>query len=80
MTCDFTPLQLKLHKKQIEINLRNILKKLYDEDFPEGYRPKELIQFMKGAGVKRAYQLELASNPALYACSCGGCGCCSTTN
>ena len=80
MTCDFTRMQFKCHRKKMEENLRLIIKKLYDLEFPEIYRPKELVDFTRQVSVRRAIQVELASNPSLYACSCGGCGCCSTTN
>ena len=80
MTCDFTRMQFKCHRKHMEKTMRIIIKKLYDLEFPESYRPKELVNFTRQVAVRKAIQLELASNPSLYACSCGGCGCCSTTN
>lgn len=80
MTCDFTPMQYNCHRKHLETTIRIIIKKLYDIEFPESYRPKEFVDFTRQVAVRRAIQLELVSNSSLYPCCCGASGCCSTTN
>ena len=70
---NITPKQQKIHKKNWDKVMRQIIKELWDKEFPEGINQPALYSFIRQADRMALIHAQFMDNQALYPCSCGAC-------